>query len=380
MFDYIIVGAGLAGSVMAERIANNLNKKVLIIEQRNNIGGNCFDFYDKNGILVHKYGPHIFHTNSKKVWRYLSQFTEWHNYEHKVLGYVDGKKVPIPFNLNTLHALLPGALANDLENKLIDEYGLGNKIPILDLKKSTDEDFKFIADFVYEKIFLNYTTKQWGMKPEELDSSVTERVPIYISRDNRYFQDRYQGVPKNGYHKMFERMLENLNINLILKTDHKELIKIKEGKIYFKNTLFKGLLIFTGCVDELFDDKFGKLPYRSLNFEFETYRQEFYQEVGTVNYPNDFNFTRITEFKHITSQDNQKTTISKEYPKVFDDERDIPYYPIPKKEYGRIYEKYRKTANNIKNLMLIGRLAEYKYLNMDAVVERALISFEERIK
>jgi len=380
LFDYIIVGAGLAGSVMAERIANVLNKEVLVIEQRNNIGGNCYDFYDKNGILLHKYGPHIFHTNSKKVWRYLSKFTEWHSYEHEVLGYIDGKKLPIPFNLNTLHALLPEDQANYLENRLIGEYGLNAKIPILDLRNSTDDDLRFLANLVYEKIFLNYTKKQWGMKPEEMDSSVTERVPIYISRDNRYFQDRYQGVPKNGYHKMFERMLENPNINLKLKTDFKELIKIKEDQICFKNSIFKGLLIFTGCVDELFDYKFDKLPYRSLNFEFETINQKYYQEVGTVNYPNDFNFTRITEFKHITSQENPNTTISKEYPKAFDDKCDIPYYPIPKKEYGKIYEKYLETANNIENLVLIGRLAEYKYLNMDAVVERALESFDERIK
>ncbi|NYB51987.1 MAG: UDP-galactopyranose mutase [Methanobacteriaceae archaeon] len=380
MFDYIVIGAGLAGSVIAERIANVLDKKVLVIEKRNHIGGNCYDFYDGNGILVHKYGPHIFHTNDTNVWRYLSKFTEWHDYEHRVLGFVDEKKVPIPFNLNSLHVLFSNYFADNLKNKLINQFGYGAKISILKLKKSPDKDLKFLADFVYDKIFLNYTKKQWGMKPEDLDPSVTERVPIFVSYDNRYFQDIFQGVPQEGYHLMFERMLNHSNIILKLNTDSKNLLKIKDGNIYIRGTEFKGLLVFTGRIDELFDKEFGPLPYRSLNFEFENIQQKFYQEVGTVNYPNDFNFTRITEFKHITGQKKPDTTIVKEYPKFCDNEQDIPYYPIPKSEYEKLYKKYAKRAQDVRNLILVGRLAEFKYFNMDIVVQRALRIFEEKIK
>lgn len=380
MFDYIIVGAGLAGSVIAERIANVLNKKVLVIEKRNHIGGNCYDYYDENGILVHKYGPHIFHTNSTNVWEYLSQFTEWHDYEHKVLGVVDGEKVPIPFNLNTIDELFSNDFADNLKHKLINEFGLGTKIPILKLKKAHDNDLKILADFIYNKIFLNYTKKQWGMKPEDLDPSVTARVPIFVSYNNCYFQDRFQGIPKEGYHAMFKRMLDNPNIKLKLKTDFKDIIKIKNDNIHVMNTKFKGFLVFTGSIDELFDYKFGKLPYRTLTFKFKNIKQEFYQEVGTVNYPNDFNFTRITEFKHITGQKNPKTTIVKEYSKFHDYMQDIPYYPIPKIEHDKMYEKYVEGAKDINNLIFVGRLAEFKYLNMDTVVKRALKTFEERIK
>ena len=376
MFEYVIIGAGLAGSILAERIANILDKKVLIIEKRNHIGGNCFDYYNGDGVLVHKYGPHIFHTNLENVWNYMSQFTDWHNYQHHVLGFIDGKTVPIPFNLNTLHELLPEVMAEELEKKLINNFGFNAKIPILELKKSKDNDLKFLADFIYEKVFLNYTKKQWGVKPEELDPLVTERVPIYISRDNRYFQDKYQGTPKNGYHKIFEEMLKNSNVKLMLNTDFKELIKIEDNKIYLLENEFKGKLIFTGKIDELFDYKFGELPYRSLRFEFENLNSEFFQKVGTVNYPNNYNFTRITEFKHLTRQKHDKTSIIKEYPKFYDKEEDVPYYPIPKREFNNVYQKYLEKANQIKNLMLIGRLADYKYYNMDSVVEESLKLFD----
>lgn len=380
MFEYIIVGAGFAGSVMAERIANILNKKVLVIEKRDHIGGNCYDYCDKTGILVHKYGPHIFHTDLDHVWEYLSSFTDWHHYEHKVLGFVNKDKIPIPFNLNSLHRSFSSSVAQSIEQKLIETYGYGVKIPILKLMRSEDEDLRLLADYVYNNVFLNYTKKQWGMKPEDLDPSVTERVPLYISHDNRYFQDRYQGVPKDGYNKLFVRMLNNPNINLKMNTDSRELINIKDNEIFFKDMKFKGVLIFTGSIDELFDYKFGKLPYRSLNFEFQTINQNTYQEVGTVNYPNNFNFTRITEFKHLTGQKNPKTSIVKEYPKFFDKKSDIPYYPIPKIEYNKIYKKYAENVDNIDNLILVGRLADYKYFNMDSVIERTLTIFEEKIR
>ena len=377
MFNYIIVGAGLTGCVMAERIANILNKKVLLIEKRNHVGGNCYDYYDKNGILVHKYGPHILHTNLENVWTYLSQFTDWYNYQHHVLGFIDGKKAPIPFNLKTLHELLPERLANSLEEKLIKKFDFNTKIPILELKKSDDEDLKFLAEFVYEKVFLNYTKKQWGLTPEELDPSVTERVPIYLSKDGRYFQDKYQGLPKNGYYKLFQKMLENPNIKIMLNTDFKELVKVENNEIYFENKKFEGKLIFTGKIDELFDYEFGELPYRSLRFEPETLDEEYFQETGTVNYPNNYNYTRITEFKHLTGQKHEKTSIIKEYPKPYNKNKDIPYYPIPKKEYNPLYKKYLEKASKINNLILVGRLAEYKYYNMDPVTNEALTKFKE---
>jgi len=377
MFDFIIVGAGFAGCVLAERIANVLNKKVLIIEKRDHIGGNCNDYYNDDGILVHEYGPHIFHTNLKNVWDYMSQFTEWHNYQHHVLGHIDGKKVPIPFNLNTLHEILPETTAKNLEIKLINKFGFNTKIPILKLIKSKDEDLKLLGKIIYEKVFLNYTKKQWGCKPEELDPSVTERVPIHISKDNRYFQDHYQGIPKNGYFKIFNKMLENSNIKLMLKTDYNELIKIKDRKMILFGKEFKGKLIYTGKLDELFNYELGELPYISLEFKFETLNENIFQKVGTVNYPNDYDFTRITEFKHLTGQEHAKTTIIKEYPKFCDKKKDIPCYPIPKKEYNDIYQKYLEKANEINNLILAGRLAKYKYYNMDAVIKESLSLFDK---
>jgi UDP-galactopyranose mutase len=376
MYDYLIVGAGLAGCVMAERIANILDKKVLIIEKRNHIGGNCYDYLNENDILVHKYGPHLFHTDLLEVWEYLSQFTKWNNYQLHVLGFIDGKKVPIPFNLNTLHELLPDDSAEKLERKLLDKIGLNNKIPILKLRRSEDRDLKFLADYIYEKVFLNYTKKQWGIIPEELDPSVTERVPIYISRDDKFFNDIYQGLPINGYYKMFEKMVENPNIKIILKTNFNEVIKLVDNEIFFLGRKFDGKLIFTGQIDELFNYEYDELPYRSLKFEFESFDKEYYQEVGIVNYPNNQDYTRITEFKHFTNQENQKTCIVKEYPKPYCRETDIPYYPIPNIEYHNLYLKYLKKSEKIKDLILVGRLAEYKYYNMDTVVMEALQKFQ----
>ncbi|MGF7119165.1 UDP-galactopyranose mutase [Methanobacterium oryzae] len=383
MSEYIIIGAGLAGIVLAERISTILDRKVLIIEKRDHIGGNCFDYYNNEGILVHKYGPHIFHTESKEVWNYLSNFTKWNEYQHKVLGYIDGKKVPIPFNLNTLKELLPKK-STVIKDKLIEKFGFNIKVPILDLRETKEKDLKFLANFVYEKVFFNYTKKQWGMKPEGLDPSVTARVPVYISKDNRYFQDKYQGMPKKDYTAIFEKMLRNENIKIMLNTSFKDVISIdfEKNKIYFQDHEFKGKLIFTGKIDEFFNYKFGELPYRSLKFDFETLNKEYFQEVGTVNYPNDHDFTRITEFKHLTRQKHPKTTIVKEYPQVHDRNvqgKDIPYYPIPKKENEELYAKYKEEAGKWDNIIFVGRLAEYKYYNMDIVVSRALNIFKEQI-
>ena len=377
MIEYVIIGAGLAGVVMAERIATQLNKKVIIIEKRNHIGGNCFDFKDENNILIHKYGPHLFHTNNKEVIDYLSNFTSWDIYNHEVLAYIDGIKVPIPFNINTLYEVFPQSKAKALEDKLLQTYAYNSKIPILELKKSTDKDLQFLADFVYEKIFVNYTAKQWGMKPEDMDGAVTARVPVFIGRDNRYFNDSYQSLPKNGYTNMIQNMLNHKNIKLMLNTDFKEVCYLKDEDFYLFGSKFQGQVIYTGQIDELFDYKFGDLPYRSVEMKFETAEKEFYQEKATVNYPNDYDFTRITEFKHIHPTNSAKTTILKEYPQEYIKNKNTPYYPIFTQENQFRYNLYLQYASKFNNLILVGRLAEYKYYDMDDIVERALEVFKK---
>lgn len=381
MWDFVIIGAGLAGSVLAERIASQLNKKVLIVEKRHHVGGNCYDSYDPNGILVHNYGPHIFHTKIAKVWDYLSQFTRWNEYQHRVLGFVDGQKIPIPFNLNSLYIIFPNLVAKKLEEKLIMYFGYNKKIPILKLRQIEDTELNFLADYVYEKIFLNYTFKQWGVKPEELDPYVTGRVPIYISRDNRYFQDRFQGIPVDGYTTLFQKMLEHPNINILLKTDFKEILNIDLdlSKIVLMGKEFNGKIIYTGPIDYFFDYKYGKLPYRSLHFDFHNINAEFFQEVGTVNYPNDYHFTRITEFKFMTSQKSPTTTIVKEYPQKYIPGVNIPYYPIKNTNNQQLYRLYKSETNRLPNVFFVGRLAEYQYYDMDAVVSKALRIFDEKI-
>lgn len=384
MFDFIIVGAGLSGSVMAERIARVMDRKVLVIEKRSHVAGNVYDRFDEKGILIHQYGPHIFHTKLRHVWDYLSRFTEWRFYHHRVLGHIDGRLAPIPFNLNTLHQLLPGKMADRLEDKLVRTFGFPTKVPILKLRESDDDELKMLADYIYEKVFLHYTTKQWGMRPEDLDPSVTGRVPVSISRDDRYFQDAYQGMPAHGYTAMIERMLDHPNIKLLLNTDYREVLETDwaDGTVKLFGQPFAGKLIFTGKIDELFEYEFGELPYRSLRFEFETIRQEQYQPVGTVNYPNEYAFTRITEFKHLTGQRHPYTTIVREYPQVYEKDvpgRDIPYYPIPRPENQERYKLYLRKAQQFDRLILLGRLAEYTYYDMDACVAKALKVFEQQV-
>lgn len=380
MIDYIIVGSGLAGVVMAERIATKLNKKVLLIEKRNHIGGNCFDFKDENNILIHKYGPHLFHTNNKEVIDYLSNFTSWDIYNHEVLAYIDGAKVSIPFNFNTLYEVFPNSKAKVLEEKLLQEYDYNSKVPILELKKSTDKDLQFLADFIYDKIFVNYTAKQWGMKPEDMDGAVTARVPVFIGRDNRYFNDSYQMLPKNGYTNMINNMLNHKNIKIVLNTDFKEVCELREKDFYLFGSKFEGKVIYTGQIDELFEYTFGELPYRSVDMKFETVEKEYYQERATVNYPNDYDFTRITEFKHIHWANSNKTTILKEYPQEYIKNKNTPYYPIFTNDNQEKYNRYLDYSKEFKNLILVGRLAEYKYYDMDDMVERALEVFEKEVK
>jgi UDP-galactopyranose mutase len=367
-FDWLIIGAGYSACVLAERIATQLAQRVLIVEQRNHIGGNAYDYYNEHGILVHKYGPHIFHTKSKKVWDYLSQFTEWRYYYHHVLGVIEGKKVPIPFNLNTLYALFPPRYAEKLENQLLEHFGFGVKVPILKLRESASGDLDFLADYIYENIFLHYTTKQWNLKPEELDPGVTGRVPVYISRDNRYFQDTYQAMPKLGYTEMFSKMLAHPNIKILLNADYREII----------NDVQFNRVICTGPIDTFFDYQHGQLPYRSIRFEFENLDRVWYQEVGTVNYPNEYDITRITEQKYLSGQTLPKTTLVKEYPQAYVPGQNDPYYPIPREENRDRLNLYLKEAEKLKGTVLFaGRLGDYKYYNMDQAVIRALGIFEK---
>jgi len=379
MIDYIIIGAGISGAVLAERIATQLDKKVLLVDRRDHIGGNCYDEKNESNIRIHKYGPHLFHTNNKEAVGYLSQFTKWEVYNHKVLAYIDGKTVSIPFNFNTIHDAFPPKLAEKLETKLLEAYDYNSKIPILELKKSTDKDLQFLADYIYEKIFVNYTAKQWGMKPEEMDGAVTARVPVFIGRDDRYFNDTYQQLPKHGYTALFRKMISHPNIKLMLNTDYKETCELKEGKFHLFGSAFDGEVIYTGQIDEFFDFKFGELPYRSVHMEFETLSQKQYQEAATVNYPNQYDFTRITEFKLIHPINTEKTTILKEYPQAYQRGINTPYYPMFTEEDTIKYDRYAKEAEKIPNLLLVGRLAEYKYYDMDDIVARALEVFEDII-
>lgn len=380
--EVIVVGAGLSGSVMAERFATQGNKTVLLLEQRTHIGGNCYDRRDKNGIVIHQYGPHLFHTNKKHVWDYLSKFTDWHTYEHKVLSNVDDQLVPIPFNLNSLECLYDSQTAEHIENLLVAKYGEGSKVPILDLKASEEPELKNLGELVYEKFFVNYTVKQWGVKPEDIAKSVTARVPVVLSRDDRYFHDLYQAIPINGYTSMIQAMLSHNNITVELGVDATSRLSFdfESGTMLFDNEPFEGQLIYTGMLDALFDFVEGELPYRSLQFKYETFNTEFFQPVTTVNYPNEEAFTRITEFKHILPVDTQKTVIVKEYPQDFDrndPERNVPYYPVFNEKNMAAYDKYRELIAPFDNLTVLGRLADYKYYNMDDAVHRALEVFSE---
>lgn len=366
-FDYVIVGAGFAGSVLAERIARIKNQKVLIVEKKNHIGGHCYDYYDEYGILIHKYGPHIFHTVHKKVWEYITSFTKMRIYHHRVLGLIEGKKVPIPFNLNTLYALFPNSLAHRLENKLVEKYGMNKKVRILQLREEKDEELQMLAQYIYEKIFVFYTEKQWGLKPEELSPEVTGRVPVYISKDDRYFQDRYQGMPVEGYTSLFQKMLDHPNIKILLQTDYKDVInEIK----------YKKKLIYTGPIDYFYDYKFGELKYRTLDFVNENHPVETFQEAGTVNYPENYGYTRITEYKIMTGQKSPTTTTMKEFPREAVIGSDDLYYPMFTDQWINKFQQYNELAKKEKDVVFLGRLAEYKYYNMDQTINAALEKFE----
>ncbi len=356
--NYLIVGAGLAGLTFANLLAQNENNKILIVEKRHHIGGNAYDSYDENHILIHNYGPHIFHTNNQKVWNYLSQFTKWHDYQHRVLSFVDGQLIPMPITLETINQLYNTNLS---QGEMVD-FIEGQKEKVAQIKSSEDVALSNAGRDIYEKFFMNYTTKQWGVPPSELDPAVISRIPFRFNRDTRYFTDRYQGIPKAGYTKMCEQMIDHPNIKVMLNTDYKEI----------KAAIDYDTMIYTGPIDYFYDHQFGKLKYRSVHFEMENHDCESFQDTAVVNYPNDYDFTRITEYKKMTGQKNLKTTIMKEFP----GDGDEPFYPFPTKKWQELYQLYKAKAETETNVIFAGRLAEYRYYNMDAVVDQVMQLFE----
>ena len=371
MKEILIAGAGFSGSVAA-RILAEKGYKVTVHEQRSTIGGNAFD-ENINGIISQKYGPHIFHTSNKDVVDFLSKYTEWFDYKHSVKGMIDGKLVPIPFNLTSLETLFDANSANHIKEVLFKEIGLGQKVPVMQLKKHKDKEIQKLGDYVFKKVFYNYTLKQWEMEPTKLNPTIMERVPVNVSYQDMYFpNDLYQIMPKYGFTHIFENMLNHPNINVKLNSNILNSLTFEKDGIYYEGKVFEGEVIFTGCIDELFNYKYGKLPYRTLDFEFETHNITSYQEASVVNYPNEEAYTRISEFSKFTCKPVENyTIIVKEYPRSHK-LGDIPYYPIEIKENISLYQKYLDLSKKYSNLHLLGRLANYKYINMDLAVQNAL--------
>jgi UDP-galactopyranose mutase len=357
-FDYIVVGAGFAGSVLAERLASQLGQRVLIVEKRNHIGGNAYDRYNDDGLLIHPYGPHIFHTNSADIFAHLSQFTQWRPYQHRVLASVDGQLVPIPINLDTINKLYGLSLTSFEVEKFFES--VAEKVE--HVRTSEDVVVSKVGRELYNKFFRNYTRKQWGLDPSELDAAVTARVPTRTNRDDRYFTDSFQAMPLHGFTRMFEKMLSHPNIKVMVGTDYREVVDMLPWKH----------MIYTGPIDEFFNCRYGKLPYRSLEFQHVTVPEERAQPVAVINYPNDYAYTRVTEFKQLTGQVHHKTALVYEYPRAEGD----PYYPVPRAENAELYRKYEALADATEDVTFVGRLATYKYYNMDQVVGQALAAFK----
>lgn len=357
-YTNLVVGAGISGATLARTIAEKWNEPVVLIDSNPHIGGNCFD-ERQNGIMVHKYGTHIFHTDNTEVWNFLSRFTKWFPYQHKVRGLVDGQIIPIPFNLNSLHQIFPESMADKMESRLIEYFGFNKKIPILELRKTEDKGLEFLAEYVYQKIFLEYTLKQWDLAPNEINPEVTARVPVVISRDDRYFQDKYQGIPLDGYSVMIEKMLDHPNISVKLRTPYQKSMKAER-------------LYYTGPIDEFFDCKFGELPYRSIHLEFVNFDKPRFQEAAVVNYPCNYDWTRIGEYKWFLDEQTENTIVSFEYPRTFERGKNARYYPIVGEENRELYNRYLALANEMPQVRFLGRLGDYMYYDIDDAVAKAL--------
>lgn len=364
-FDWVIVGAGFTGATLAERIATVRNERVLVVEQRDHIGGNAYDEYDENGVLRHVYGPHIFHTNSEKVWRYLQSFSAWRPYYHRVHAVVDGKHVPVPVNLNTIEALFPARVADKYIAELTDKYRYGERVPVLKQMREADGPLAELAHYVYDRVFKSYTKKQWGLEPQELSPSVTARVPIIVSRDDRYFQDRWQAMPTRGYTALFRKLLAHKNISVLLGTEYSTIASAVPG----------ARTIYSGPIDQYFSQVYGPLPYRSVSFAWETKGRDTSSTAATLNFPNDFDFTRHTDIGRLTDTGGSTTSRVYEYPCAHVPSENDPYYPIPAEQNASILERYRAAARKESTTFFCGRLGSYQYYNMDQAVAAALSQF-----
>ena len=367
MQEVLIVGAGISGAVIANRYSSQKDTQITVIDRLDHIAGNCYDYRDDNNIMIHKYGSHIFHTSEKDVWQFLRQFTGFNTYMHRVVAVIEGNELPIPFNFNTIQMAFPKTLANRIEQKLLSKFQYGTKIPIKDFMEQDDEDLRFLAQYIYENVFLHYTEKQWGKDPSQIDGAVTARVPVYLSRDDRYFQNTYQGIPLEGYTAMIRKMLDRPNIAIKLNTDAKEYDFSQYDEVFF-----------TGAIDELMDYQLGQLPYRSVHFEQETYNMEHYQSGAAVNYPNNYDFTRIHEYKYYLNDKSPNTVIAKEYSEDFVPGKNDRYYPVPSDENTELYNRYLALAKEkYPNMHFLGRLGDYRYYDMDKAVKRALDLYRE---
>ena len=374
-YDVIVVGAGYAGAVCARMLAEGNSGRVAVLEKRDHIAGNAYDYVDEAGVLVHKYGPHIYHTNDEQVHQFLCRFADFTDYQHKVLANIHGTLMPVPFNHQSLKLAFGEERGEELYQKLVQAFGENRRVPILELRERNDEDLAEVADYVYENVFLHYTMKRWGKTPDQIDPAVMGRVPVFVGDDDRYFpQVPHQGMPANGYTELFENMLRHDLIDVFVNVDARDLLRLDETNVWVCDQLYGGEIIYTGALDELFGMDLGALPYRTLDMQFETLDQDQFQPVGTVNYTVSEDFTRITEFKNLTGQVVPgKTTIMREYSKAYTPgSGETPYYVINEPQNIELYKRYRDRVANVLNFHVVGRLAEYRYYDMDGVVASAM--------